>query len=197
MNQPSPMLIELVRRNFKYINRFMLLMWRLDVARWLNFAPHTLGRYMVIVHTGRKSGLKRHTPVNYTQIGDDIYCVAGFGHIADWYRNMLATPEIEIWLPTGWWQAKAEEITAQADALPILRAVLVNSGFAAVVAGVNPHTLSDAELHEKTKDYRLMRITRTIPQTGTDGPGGIAWIWQLISLVLLILLLLRPMRSQH
>jgi len=35
----------------------------------------------VITHTGRKTGRKRRTPVNYAVVRDDVYCTAGFGHI--------------------------------------------------------------------------------------------------------------------
>ena len=61
------------------------------------------GQIMVLTHTGRKSGLRRRTPVNYALVDGEVYCTAGFGQISDWYRNILANPQVEVWLPDGWW----------------------------------------------------------------------------------------------
>jgi deazaflavin-dependent oxidoreductase (nitroreductase family) len=174
-----------LRLGFKYLNRFMLLVWRLGLGSWLNAWPQVGGRIMVITHLGRKSGQWRHTPVNYVLIGDDVYCAAGFGRVSDWYRNILAHPNVEIWLPDGWWAAVAEDISADKDRLAWLRKVLIASGFATYLAGINPHAMSDDALAEVTADYRLIRIRRLEARTGANGPGDLAWIWPLATLILL------------
>jgi deazaflavin-dependent oxidoreductase (nitroreductase family) len=164
-----------LRLGFKVLNRFMLLMWRLGLGSWLNAWPQVGGRIMVITHLGRKSGQWRHTPVNYALIGGDVYCVAGFGRVSDWYRNILAHPRVEIWLPDGWWAAIAEDISDDNNRLAWLREVLIASGFAAYLAGINPHAMSDDALAEVTADYRLIRIRRLEARTGENGPGDLAW----------------------
>lgn len=185
---------ELLRQGFKSFNRFMLLLWRLGLGAMVNGWPAVGGRIMVLTHIGRKSGWRRRTPVNYAEINGDLYCTAGFGAVSDWYRNLLANPTVEVWLPTGWWMGVAEDVTTQADSLPILRQVLVNSGFAAYAAGVNPRTMTDVELRSVTKAYRLVRIRRTVACTGSDGPGDLAWIWPVATSVLLLYLLLAARR---
>ena len=70
----------------------MLLMWRFGLGTWLNVWPSVIGQIMVLTHTGRKSGLKRHTPVNYALVEGEIYCTAGYGRGSDWYRNIEANP---------------------------------------------------------------------------------------------------------
>lgn len=185
---------ELLRQGFKSFNRFMLLLWRLGLGAMVNGWPAVGGRIMVLTHIGRKSGWRRRTPVNYAEINGDLYCTAGFGAVSDWYRNLLANPTVEVWLPTGWWMGVAEDVTTQADSLPILRQVLVNSGFATYAAGVNPRTMTDVELRSVTKAYRLVRIRRTVACTGSDGPGDLAWIWPVATSVLLLYLLLAARR---
>jgi deazaflavin-dependent oxidoreductase (nitroreductase family) len=143
---------------------------------------------MVLTTTGRKSGRARRTPLNYAIVDGDIYCTAGFGGISDWYRNMLADPEVEVWLPDGWWLGVAEEVTDDAMHLPLLRQVLIGSGIVAPLAGVNPHTLTDEALAAATAPYRLIRIRRTEARTGPDGPGDLAWVWPLSTIVALLLL---------
>jgi deazaflavin-dependent oxidoreductase (nitroreductase family) len=179
-----------LRSIFKQFNRFMMLIWRLGLGRWGNATKYG-GYVMVIRHTGRKSGLARHTPVNYAVVNGDIYCVAAFGKSADWHRNLQANPEVELWLPDGRWAGTAEDATDADDATALLRQVIVASGFAGPLFGVNPKKLSDEDFEKLLKDYRLIRIRRTVPVTGPGGPGDLAWIWPLSTFLLGWLLLRR------
>ena len=99
---------ELLRQMFKVGNRFMVLLFRLGLGGWGN-RPET-SQVMVLVHKGRKSGLMRRTPVNYAIVDDQIYCTAAFGSRADWYRNVVADPRVQVWLPDGWYAGEAEEV---------------------------------------------------------------------------------------
>jgi deazaflavin-dependent oxidoreductase (nitroreductase family) len=182
---------ERLRQGFKYLNRFMVLMWRLGLGNWLNAWPPVLGRYLVLGHRGRKTGQLRRTPVNFARVNGEIYCTAGFGKISDWYRNTKANPNVEVWLPDGWWEATVQDISEAENRLPLLREVLIGSGFAAVVAGVNPHQLPDPEMDALTRPYRLLHLRLERPRTGPGGPGDLAWVWPLAVMFLLPLLFLK------
>lgn len=177
-----------LKRLFKLFNKFMLLLWRLGLGSIGNQTRFG-GYVMVITQTGRKSGQVRRTPVNYAIIDGDIYCTSGFGRRSDWYHNILANPQVEMWLPDGWWAGHAEDVTEAENRIDLMRAVLVGSGFAAYLAGINPHKLSDEELEAATGTYRLIRIRREQAMTGTGGPGDLTWIWPLSTILLLALLL--------
>ena len=116
---------------------------------------------MLLVHVGRKTGVRRRTPLNYAVVAQDIYCVAAFGKISDWHKNILECREVEVWLPDGWWSGIATDVSNSDSRLPLLRKVLIASGFAAYAAGIRPTTMSDAELARLTVDYRVLRIART------------------------------------
>ncbi len=176
-----------LRQVFKYFNQFMLLMWRLGLGKWLNAWPEKGGQIMVITHIGRRSGLQRRTPVNYALIDGDLYCTAGFGHVSDWYRNMKVNPNVEIWLPDGWWDGIAEDVSDAPNRLSILRQVLISSGFAAEMAGIHPKTMSDTELDAQTTSYKLVRIQHTAARTGPGGPNDLNWVWPLAMILLLSL----------
>jgi deazaflavin-dependent oxidoreductase (nitroreductase family) len=147
---------------------------------------------MVLVHKGRKSGLLRKTPVNYAVVDDVIYCAAAFGSRADWYRNVVADPRVQVWLPDGWYAGEAEEVPPDdPQRLALMRQVLIASGFAApLFAGVNPKTISDDQLAEISAPYRLIRIYPSEACTGPGGPGDLAWVWPASTFILLGLLLL-------
>lgn len=187
---PSTSSLDLaLRQGFKRFNPAMVAFFRLGLAPFINAWPDVGGRIMVLTHTGRKTGRRRRTPVNYAVVRGDVYCLAGFGAAADWYRNLQQHPEVEVWLPDGWWAGTAEDVSESPERLPLLRLVLVASGFAAYAAGVNPHALDDDQLQAATAQYRLVRIQRTAARTGPGGPADLAWVWPAAALALLPLAL--------
>lgn len=175
-----------IRKIFKVFNRFMILLWKLGLADWLNLWPSVFGQFMVITHIGRNTAFKRLTPVNYAVIDGEIYCCAGFGKVSDWYKNILANSTVEVWLTEGRWVGEAKDVSSDPNFLPILREVLRCSGFAAPLFGVDPKKLNDTELTQITAEYKLVHITRLDEKTGRDGPGELAWIWPLIAVILLL-----------
>ena len=191
MTIPHPRTEEGLRQGFKQFNRFMILMWRLGLGPWVNAWPEVGGRIMVITHTGRKTGIRRRTPVNYTVADGEVYCTSGFGGKSDWYRNIVADPKVEVWLPDGWWAGVAEEVTDPDARTPLLRQVLIDTGFAAHTVGIDPVGMTNAELEAATIDYCLIHIRCTEARTGRGGPGDLAWVWPLATMILLPLALFR------
>jgi deazaflavin-dependent oxidoreductase (nitroreductase family) len=139
-----------LRQAFRWLNRFMVPLWRLGLGGLLNSWPSVGGQFMVLVHRGRRSGREYRTPLNYAIVREDIYCLAGFGRATDWYRNVLAAPTIQVWMRDGWWEAAAVDVSDTPERIGLIRAVLIGSGFATYVAGINPRRLSDVQLDEKT-----------------------------------------------
>jgi deazaflavin-dependent oxidoreductase (nitroreductase family) len=180
---------------FRWLNRYMLLHWRLGLGPYANRRALS-GQIMVLVHVGRKTGRIRRTPVNYVILDGDVYCTAGFGAVADWYRNLLANPQVEVWLPHGWWAGLAEDVSDSPERLALLRQVLIASGFAARAAGLDPMRMSDEALDAASRSYRLVRIRRTQALTGPGGPGDLAWVWPVATALLLGLLLLPRRRCR-
>lgn len=175
------------RQAFRLFNYWMVFLWRLGLGALLSAWPGGFGTYMVITHRGRKSGRQFRTPVNFAEVNGEIYCLVGFGEGSDWYQNVLQSPQVEIWLPGGWFMGLAEETDIHREQLPIVRSVFYNSGFVARMMGLDPLRISDAELLELSKDYRLIRVRRVSPRTGAGGPGDLIWLWPLFFLVGLII----------
>lgn len=191
----DPLTEERLRQGFKkYLNPFMLTMWRLGFGVWFKVCPEISGNVLVLRHIGRKTGLKRYQPLNFAIVDEDIYCVAAFGGISDWYRNITANPNVEVWLPTGWWAGVAEDISGSPARIQLIRQVMIETGFAAHLAGLNPRKMTDQEIEAASEKYRLLRIQRGTARTGPGGPGDLAWLWQLTTIILLGLLFFRRRR---
>ena len=163
----------------------MVLLWRLGLGKWINAWPAVAGRIMVLNHTGRKSGLLRQTPLNYAIIDGEIYCTAGLGETTDWYRNILANPHVEVWTPQGCSSGIASDVSETKERLPHLRQVLVASGLAAKIDGIDAHSMSYSELDRLTNHYRLIRIHPGQLPSAPVGPGDLAWLWTFAALLLL------------
>ena len=141
-------------------NRFMVWMWKMGWGQAINIWRAAFGRIMVIKHRGRKSGKEYLTPVNYAIVDGEIHCTAGFGAISDWYRNILVYPRVELWLPEGKNIYCADDISDSPRRLFLLRQVIIASGFAGPLFGINPKKLNDEQLDKISKDYRLVHFTQ-------------------------------------
>jgi hypothetical protein len=83
---------------------------------------------------------------------------AGFGSISDLYRNMLVYPRVELYLLEGTRTACAEEISGSPHRLFLTRQIAIASGFAAPLLGINIKKLSDEQLDDISKEYRLVHF---------------------------------------
>ena len=101
----------------------------------------------------------RLAPVNYAPLDGEIYCTAGFGAISDWYRNVMAHPQVELWLPDGRFPTRAEDISDSPRRLSLVRQIIIASGFAGPLFGVGPK-ITDEKLAAITSDYRLIHFIR-------------------------------------
>lgn len=156
----TPQQMNTLRKVFHAGNRFMVWMWKMGWGKFINIWPAGFGRIMVIRHRGRRSGREYLTPVNYAIVEGEIYCTAGFGSISDWYRNMLANPKVELWLSGEKKWCCAEDISDSPRRLFLLRQVIIASGFAGPLFGINPKKLDDARLDAVSKDYRLVHFIK-------------------------------------
>ncbi|NDU71868.1 nitroreductase family deazaflavin-dependent oxidoreductase [Actinomadura sp. DSM 109109] len=74
------------------------LLWRLPIRLYrVGLGPLLGRRVMLLTHTGRKSGLPRQVVIEVVQHDEDGYVAAsGFGPRADWYRNVMANPDVTL-----------------------------------------------------------------------------------------------------
>ncbi len=189
----SPAILDVLRSVFRRMNRGMVLLWRLGLGRLAGVWPRGFGRLLVIEHIGRRTGVRYLTPVNYTMVDDSLFCVAAFGEKSDWYRNIMAKPQVAVWLPGGRWLATVEDASDHARRLDVMRQLLLDSGFAAPLFGLHPHKITDNELEHATSSYQLVRIETIRPEKARPGPGDRGWVGAIaVALVVVI-----SLRSRH
>ena len=66
---------------------------------------------LLLTTTGRKSGLPRVTPLQYEEIDGGIVIASARGTKADWYRNIVANPKVNIRVKSSQFEGAAEPVT--------------------------------------------------------------------------------------
>jgi deazaflavin-dependent oxidoreductase (nitroreductase family) len=71
-----------------------------------------IGRLVLLLTTtGRKTGLPRVTPLQYEEIDGAFYLGSSRGQKADWFRNVVANPCVEVRVKSRRFRGVAETVT--------------------------------------------------------------------------------------
>ena len=119
------------------------------------------GLILLLTTTGRKSGLARVTPLQYEEIDGAVYVASALGVKADWFRNILANPCVQVRVGSRQFQGMAETVTDPgriADFLELrlrrhpkmVSAILKSEGL--------PEAPSRAELEEYARQLAMVII---------------------------------------
>jgi deazaflavin-dependent oxidoreductase (nitroreductase family) len=65
---------------------------------------------LLLTTTGRKSGLPRITPLQFEQVDGDFYIASARGSDADWFKNILANPQVHVQVRDQEFNAIAEPV---------------------------------------------------------------------------------------
>ncbi len=66
---------------------------------------------LLLTTVGRKSGLPRTTPLQYEEVNGDYYIASARGRDADWYKNILANPNVHFQIRDRKYDWIAEPVT--------------------------------------------------------------------------------------
>ena len=73
------------------------------------FGPRRI--VLLLTTTGRKSGLPRVTPLQYEEVDGAYYIGSARGPEADWFKNILANPQVHVQIRERKFDALAEPVT--------------------------------------------------------------------------------------
>jgi deazaflavin-dependent oxidoreductase (nitroreductase family) len=113
-------------------------------------------RFLMLRHTGRKSGLPRETVievVRHDRQADAYYVVSGWGQKSDWYQNVRKSPSVNI-------HVGRRKFLAEAQFIPLEKAVGILESYA------RQHPTAFRELSGLFLGERL--------QPGSDAPQRLA-----------------------
>ncbi|MFC2055505.1 nitroreductase family deazaflavin-dependent oxidoreductase [Chloroflexota bacterium] len=118
-------------------------------------------RVLILTTKGRKSGLPRKTPLQYELENNAVYVASARGCQADWVRNILANPNIEIELDNIHFHALAQVITDSTKICEFLEMRLkrhpLMMGAMMFFHGLPPRPNRD-QLYEFSADLAVVKI---------------------------------------
>ena len=77
----------------------------------LGLGPFVGRLILLLTTTGRKTGRRRVTALQYEEVGGAYLLGSSRGMRADWVRNLVAHPEVEIRVRSRWFRGRAEAVT--------------------------------------------------------------------------------------
>ncbi|RME46693.1 MAG: nitroreductase family deazaflavin-dependent oxidoreductase [Chloroflexi bacterium] len=93
------------------------IVWRLPIWLYRARLGRLLGgRFLLLTHTGRKSGLPRYAVVEvmrHDPVTNTYYVASGFGEKSDWFRNIMKTPQVTIQVGRRQMPAIAERLSLE------------------------------------------------------------------------------------
>lgn len=66
---------------------------------------------LLLTTTGRKLGIPRVTPLQYEEVEGAYYIASARGQEADWFKNLLAAPQVQVQIGDWVFDALAEPVT--------------------------------------------------------------------------------------
>ena len=168
---------------FRYANRYAMVPFHgAGLAVWLG-NPVT-GWQLMLTTTGRKSGLRRRTPLGYMIADGAAWVMAGYGSSTLWYRNLLADPAVDVLLPARPpFAANATDIPDPVVRAQIIPRLARSMALPGTMIGCLPWRSSDERILELAAWVPLIRLTPADGSTlvaGPDDPGGRGWTWRLL-----------------
>ena len=76
-------------KKFKFANYFFNPLYRIGLLPLFGFSRI----FLLLITTGRKSGKKRISPLEYHRINGVIHIFSGRGEKSDWFRNLHENPD--------------------------------------------------------------------------------------------------------
>jgi len=85
--------------------------WNVRLLYALGLGPFIGEIVLLLTTTGRKTGKRRITALQYEEIDGVYYLGSARGAKADWFRNILANPLVEVRVKNRHFTGRAEPVT--------------------------------------------------------------------------------------
>ena len=186
-----------LRRGYAVLNRwFMVPIQRLGLGAWI---ATPISGYMLLLRVrGRRTGKDRDVPLSYVIVDGAIWVLAGYGTRTQWYRNLLADPEVVVWLPGRVIRCRASEARRPADRARIIPFLTRNVGLPGAMIGGGPWPADDESILSTASWVPLVRLDPLSGPiaAGPDDPGGRAWMWRQLVVAWIVAAAARALRRR-
>lgn len=155
---------------------------------------------LVLTTRGRKSGMARHTVLEYRRHGSKYYIISGWGKRPNWYQNLLAHPTVTVQKGAYTFKARAATVTDTAEALRAIYMFRRNSMiYDRLLASMSSADRIDfLTLTEVAQEFTVVRLDPQEGEIELDGvPVTNRWLAPLLGATLLLLIIRQWSRRYH
>lgn len=159
----------------KLIFKTPLLMIRLGLQ------PLMGDTFMVITHTGRKSGEPRHT-MTEMHLADNgkLYAPCAYGERAQWYKNIKADSRVTVQIAHETFSAHARRVTDDDELLMVIDLLTRRNKFIETYLGrLGIENTPESILANKDKLY-FITYDRTTNTTPPPLEADLKWMWLIL-----------------
>ena len=154
---------------------------------------------MVLTTEGRKTGLPRHTAIEFRAHGRKLYVVSAWGERPDWYRNLLANPSVSLFQGNNRFSAQAQPVTDSSEALRVLNLFrkTAPARYDAIMSLMSTRdTVSMDNLPDISGEFTIVRFDPVpgrllLPTVPTDR----RWVWPAVLAGLLLMMVVRRTKA--
>ncbi|MCL2850001.1 MAG: nitroreductase family deazaflavin-dependent oxidoreductase [Micrococcales bacterium] len=129
------------------------------------------GSLLLLTTIDRTTGDLKRTPLGYAVVGGAVVVMSGSGPKAEWFRNALADPRVEVVLPGTRLRGSASPVTDPARRRTALRALLESMPMPSLILGEQSID-DDTSLDELAARCPVLAITPTAVLPGPFDPRG-------------------------
>ncbi|MCL2091357.1 MAG: nitroreductase family deazaflavin-dependent oxidoreductase [Micrococcales bacterium] len=129
------------------------------------------GSLLLLTTIDRTTGEPKRTPLGYAVVGGAVVVMSGSGTKAEWFRNAVADPRVEVVLPGTRLRGSASPVTDPNRRRSALRALLSSMPVPSLMLGGDTAT-DDTSLDELAARCPVLAITPTAVLPGPFDPRG-------------------------
>lgn len=153
----------------KWFFKMPMYVWRMGYG-------FLLGRwFLILTTTGRKSGLPRHTPLQYFGGCERKYVVSGWGEKAQWYKNMMTYPNVTIQSAHGIESVRGRVVTDDQDYIQAFQQCQHDPMMRWWMASMDIPPTQEAFLANKDK-FLMVTFDPTSEPTPPPLPADLVWV---------------------
>jgi len=167
----------------KWVFKFPILLYRAGIGA-------LVGRlFMVMTTVGRKSGQPRRTAIEFHELRGRKYVFNNWGQKSDWYRNILADPNITIQTWRGAESVHARRLVTDAELTEAFDFTISNPSLRAVFKAIGFDLNLDRFLAERDR-FTFVTFDPVNQPTPEPVQADLVWIWLVVVPLCLLLILL-------
>jgi deazaflavin-dependent oxidoreductase (nitroreductase family) len=164
-----------------------LVLWRMGLGPILSHQALSGNKMLVLTTWGRKSRTPRHTMLSYVLIGEKVYVCSGWGARPDWYKNIVADPDVTLQLGNKVYSARARRVQDVDEFRQIAQEMFTTGGDTHFESWLESYGIEFDQQDMLDKRERLylvaldMREGKCPPQMRVD----LKWLWGVIAFIII------------